>query len=50
MGEGKRKKITNREGGRQNIRDLNTENKLRVDGGWGRRKWVMGSEEGTCEE
>ena len=29
---------------------LNTENKLRVDGGgWGERgKWVMGTEEGTC--
>ena len=29
---------------------LNTENKLRVDGGrgGGERKWVMVSEEGTC--
>ena len=27
---------------------LNTENKLRVDGGWQRGKWVMGIEEGTC--
>ena len=28
---------------------LNTENKLKVDGGWGGRgKWVMGIAEGTC--
>ena len=28
---------------------LRTENKLRVDEGWGGRgKWVMGIEEGTC--
>ena len=35
MREGEGKKVTNREGGRQTIRDLNTENKLRVDGGRG---------------
>ena len=32
---------------------LNTENKLRVDGGWGageRRKCVVGIEEGTCSD
>ena len=29
-------------------RPLNTESKLRVDGGGGRGKWVMGIEEGTC--
>ena len=30
-------------------RILNTENKLRVDGGVGKRgKWVLGIEEGTC--
>ena len=37
--------------GRQTIRDLNTENKLRVEGNGevGRLgKWVMGIEEGTC--
>ena len=46
MGEGKGKK----QRGRQTIRDLNTENKVRVDGrGLGERgKWVMGIEEGTC--
>ena len=27
---------------------LNTEDKLRVDGRWGRGKWVMGIIEGTC--
>ena len=27
---------------------FNTENKLRVGGGWGRGKWVMGIEEGPC--
>ena len=27
---------------------LRTENKLRVDGGGERGKWVMGIEEGTC--
>ena len=27
---------------------LNIENKLRVDGGRARGKWVMGIEEGTC--
>ena len=46
MREGKGKKIvTNREGGREanHMRLLNTDNKLRVDGGTGERgKWVMG--------
>ena len=46
------KLVSNREGGKP-IRDLNTENKLRVDrgrwvGGWA--KWVMGIKEGTCVE
>ena len=37
MGEGKGKKlVTNREGGRQTMRLLNTENKLRVGGEQGR--------------
>ena len=42
MGEGKGKK----QRGRQTIRDLNTENKVRVDGrGLGERgKWAMGTE------
>ena len=35
MGEGNgKKKKEVREGGRQTIRDLKTENKLRVDGEW----------------
>ena len=34
MGEGKGEKTKVREGGSQTIRDLKTENKLRVDGGW----------------
>ena len=44
------KTVTNREGGRQatHKRLLNTENKLRVDGGGGEGKWVMGTEVGTC--
>ena len=47
-GKGRGKK-SYREGGRQTIRDSNTENKLRVDGGEAERgKWVMGIEEGTC--
>ena len=49
MGEGKgRKKLrTGREANHKRL--LNTENKLRVDGGAGERgKWVMGIEEGTC--
>ena len=41
--------VINMEGGRQTIRLLNTENKLRVDWGVGERgKWVMGIEEDTC--
>ena len=39
MGEGKgEKNLTNREGGRQTMRLLNTENKLRVDGDRGEGK------------
>ena len=44
MGEGKEKKVTEREANHKRL--LKTENKLRVDGGRGR--WVMGIEEGTC--
>ena len=34
---------------REALRDLNTENKLKVDGEAGERgKWMMGNEEGTC--
>ena len=40
-GRGRKKKEV-REGESQSIRDLKTENKLRVDGGW-----VMGIEEGS---
>ena len=42
-GEGKKK---GRVGESQSIRDLKTENKLRVVGGW-EGGWVMGIEEGT---
>ena len=46
-GRGREKKEA-REGGSQNIRDLKTENKLRVDGGVGvSGGWVMVIEEGT---
>ena len=42
--------VTNREGEREanHKRLLNTENKLKVNGGGGERKWVMGIEEGSC--
>ena len=43
-GRVKKKKVTNREGGRQTIRE-------QTEGGWGlgkRAKWVMGMEGGTC--
>ena len=49
MGKGKGKKWfqTEREANHNIL--LNTENKLRVDGGGRERgKWVMGTEEGTC--
>ena len=50
MGEGKVKnsyKHRWREANHKRL--LNTENKLRADGGAGERgKWVMGIEEGTC--
>ena len=50
MGEGKEENSYKQRGREANHkRLLNTENKLRVDGGveeWG--KWVMGIEEGTC--
>ena len=51
MREGKGKKIVTNRGREANPeRLLNTENKLRVDGGEAgeRGKWVMGTEDGTC--
>ena len=50
MGEGKDKKKEVREGGSQNIRDLKTENKLRVDGGWVLRRAPVGMSTGCCME
>ena len=46
-GEGREKKLQRGKESKLK-RLLNTENKLRVDGRWGRRKWVIGIEEGTC--
>ena len=48
MGEVKGKKKLQRGWEANHKRLLNTGNKLRVDGGGGRGKWVMGIEEGTC--
>ena len=50
MGEERGKNSYKQRGREANYkRLLNTENKLRVDGGVGERgKWVMGIEEGTC--
>ena len=52
MGEGKGEKNSYEQRGRvaNPERLLNTENKLRVDGGEAgeRGKWVTGTEEGTC--
>ena len=45
-GEGKKKLQRGREANHKRL--LNTENKMRVDGGGERGKWVMGIEEGTC--
>ena len=46
-GEGKKKLQRGKEANHKRL--LNTENKLRVNGGVGDRgKWVMGIEEGTC--
>ena len=45
-GEGGKKLQRGREANHKRL--LNTENKLRVDGGRRRGKWVMGIEEGTC--
>ena len=48
MGEGWEKKEiqTGREANHKRL--LNSENKLKVNGGGGERKWVMGIEEGSC--
>ena len=49
MGERKGEKKLQRGREANHKRLLNTENKLRVDGGWGRgAKWMMGIGEGTC--
>ena len=50
MGEGKEKKQFQTEREANHKRLLNTEYKLRVDGGGAgkRGKWVMGIEEGIC--
>ena len=45
---GREGKISYREGGRQTIETLNTEYKLRVDGGGVEGKMGDGIEEGTC--
>ena len=47
-GRGRRKKKLQRGREANHKRLLNTENKLWVDGGGERGKWVMGIEEGTC--
>ena len=49
MGEGKGEKKLQRGRKANHKRLLDTENKLRVDGGLGERgKWVMSMEKGTC--
>ena len=48
MGEGKGEKKLQRGKEANHKRLLKTENKLRVDGGGRRGKWVIGIEEGPC--